>query len=346
MPDQIRCKPLFDTSPKTARIDAESEQLIQQFRSVRLSAGAQVNSVAREASQLRSVVRSACRRFGSITLADLCADPHRLSDALSFPPTEIARSTARARVVAVQRFLAVIGLRLELNHQAILRQVVDLLPISPGAGWHRTGVLQVGAQTRRRVRGPTLSPTDLADIVSAAASVPDSRGIRDRALVALHCFSGLRPHEIAALAWEDVTNAVSAPQRVDLRIKVARAGGVSAIPLSPAAAEPLRAWASYCRKHGSKLLGPVFNSPRNAGAALSERASREIVRAACFRAGFPAVESVSLRSACAYWLSSQQLQPHQIAQIMGIARVQTIDRLLKRHMALDAQRTATSLLDR
>jgi integrase len=56
---------------------------------------------------------------------------------------------------------------------------------------------------RRWSRGPTLDVTDLRRIVDAAGAEDPGHALRDRALVALHYFSGLRPDEIVRLCWED-----------------------------------------------------------------------------------------------------------------------------------------------
>ena len=60
--------------------------------------------------------------------------------------------------------------------------------------------------------------------------------------------------------------------------------------------------------------------------------------AACRGAGLPAAESAELRAGCAHWLRSLGLSEHEVAAVLGLARVRSVDRLLRRHAALDAQR--------
>ena len=62
------------------------------------------------------------------------------------------------------------------------------------------------------------------------------------------------------------------------------------------------------------------------------------------RAGLPSVDAATLRSACAHWLRSQGLSDHEVAAVLGLARVRSVDRLLQRHTALDAQRTVREIL--
>jgi hypothetical protein len=85
---------------------------------------------------------------------------------------------------------------------------------------------------------------------------------------------------------------------------------------------------------------------RASNTALRYRAARNIVRAACYKAGLPTLESIDLRCGCAYWHHAQGLSDHEIAQIMGISYVRTIDRLLRRHLELDAQREMRRALNR
>ena len=69
-----------------------------------------------------------------------------------------------------------------------------------------------------------------------------------------------------------------------------------------------------------------------------------MLRAACLRAGLPPVEAAALRAACARWLRAQGLSDHEVAAVLGLARVRSVDRLLRHHAALDAQRAVNETL--
>jgi integrase len=325
-------------SPPRVPLEEDSERLLQAFRQARLESGGTLASVSREVWQLRSIVRVGCHMHGATTLATLVKNPSGLAAALSHPPTEIARSTARARVVAALRFIQTMGPQLGLDSPVLVDEVIRHLPTRPTAGWHRTGMLQVGTQARRRPRGPTLYPEDLGRLVDAAAATPGERGARDRALVALHCYSGLHPGEIVALRWEDMASAILAPGRSTIQIRVIRSGVSVVQPLPTAASVPLRAWARSAQAAGSELTGHVFVRTLRSGKPLSYRTAREVVRTSCVRAGLPSIESHNLRSACAYWLRSQGLSHHEIAKVLCVTRVRTIDRMLAFHVRLDALR--------
>jgi hypothetical protein len=71
-----------------------------------------------------------------------------------------------------------------------------------------------------------------------------------------------------------------------------------------------------------------------------------VLQVACRRAGLPTVESITLLAACAHWLRSQGLSDHEVAQVLGLARVRSVDRLLQGHAAIDAQRIVREILVR
>jgi len=69
-----------------------------------------------------------------------------------------------------------------------------------------------------------------------------------------------------------------------------------------------------------------------------------VLQNACRRTGLPAVESAALRAAFTHWLRGQGLSDHEAAAVLGLARVKSVDRLLRHHAALDAQRAVREKL--
>ncbi len=76
------------------------------------------------------------------------------------------------------------------------------------------------------------------------------------------------------------------------------------------------------------------------GETLTDRQVRRIVLAACSAAGFPHAARSTLMSASAAYLSAAGLRDHDVAFALGIADMRTINRLLKPHRKLAAQRQA------
>jgi integrase len=326
--------------------DADSEQLLARFRDSRLAEGAHAQSVRREVSQLRAVMREASSRGQRVTLRALLADLDLIARVLCEPAAPISRSTGRARLLAVQRFVRVMGRTVGRSPARDIEALDACLPARRASGWHMTGMLVGGSPGRTRRRGPTLEAADLRRIVDAAGHRDGVFPIRDQALVALHCFSGLRPEEIARLRWGDLATELAANGRYGLTATVGRAGRRVTLLLPGPAADPLQDMARAVGGTVESLNGPVFCAREVPSRPLSYRAIRDVLQDAFHRTGLPHIDAAGLRAACAYWLRTQGLSDHEIAAVLGLARVRSIDRLLRNHAALDAQRTVREHLDR
>lgn len=332
--------PLFSADrPPLDQPDADSEQLLASFRDARLAEGAHAQSGRREVSQLRALMREAGSAGEPGTLRELVADLDLLPRVLSEPRATIARSTGRARLLAVQRFIRLMGRTLGRDPIADLAALDARLPARRPNGWHTTGTLVGGAPGRRRRRGPTLDAADLRRIVDAAGDREGAYAIRDRALVALHCFSGLRPEEIARLRWNDLATELSANGRYGLTATVERRGRRMALLLPAPAADSIHDLARTVGGTVESLTGPVFCARDIPNRPLSYRAIRDVLQDVFHRTGLPHIDAAGLRAACAYGLRAQGLSDHEIAAVLGLARVRSIDRLLRNHASLDAQRT-------
>lgn len=325
----------------------ETEQLLKEFRQARCAARAHPKSVRREVSQLRSLARDAELRDEPSTLGALASDMALVARLLLDPPRPIARATGRARLVAVQRFVLFASPLLGLDAAAQLDRLDRLLPATRSSGWHDAGTIVSGAVGRRRRLRPTLEAADLERIVGKVATAESGAHTRrDTALVAMSCFSGLRPEEIAALCWDQVSRECSPGGQAEVRILVSRGGGQVRIPVPPIAAHALAGVAASLESNLGHLSGPVFRARGRGGRALGYRTVRSIVSEACSRAGYPGTEAADLRSAFAASLKAKGLSDHEVAEVLGLARVRSVDRLLRRHRELQAQRRVREILDR
>jgi len=336
--------PNTDAAPAEARSpDAGTERLLAAFRDERLAQEASHQSVRREVSQLRAVVREAHAVDPSVSLRALFSDLGLIARTLSEPLAPIARATGRARLLAVQRFIQLMGRTLGRDPETDLAALDALLPARRSTGWHTGGTLVAGTSGRRRRRGPTLDGADLHRLVNAAGSGTTAQAARDRALVALHCFTGLRPEEVVRLRWEHLSTELAASGHYALTATVERRGRQVSLLLPSPAADALTALAANAQNCES-LSGPVFRAFCTSDKPLSYRAARDVLQDACRQAGLPTVESTALRSACAHWPRSQGLSDHEVAAVLGLARVCSVDRLLGRHVALDAQRAVREVV--
>jgi integrase len=270
--------------------------------------------------------------------------PDLVAQALMVPGRPIAESTGRGRLVALRRFVRFLAPLVECDAVTLLDTLDRLLPANRPAGWHTTGIVLAGSRTRRR-RGPTLEAEHLHALVRAAGTSEEGRhAVRDRAIVALHCWSGLRPEEIVALRWEALSVGRTSRDELRYAVTIYRDGQDITMPMSEPAIDPLE---SLAIEHGGwigLLSGYVFQPHRREDRPLSYRAAREVLRAACSSAGLPAVDAVLLRAAFAAWLKSRGLSDHEVALMLGLRRVRSVDRLLLRHAQLSAQRRVREIL--
>jgi len=280
------------------------------------------------------------------SLRALFADIRLLARVVCEPRVPIARSTGHARLLAIQRVLHIIAPMLGRDPVADLARLDDLLPARRATGWHTSGAIVAGTPGRQRRRGPTLDAADLRRIVDAAGTGASGRAPRDRALVALHCFSGLRPEEIVRLHWPDLTTELTANGHYGLMVGVVRSDRQVRLILPGPAADAIEAFARGVGATIESLSGPVFCSRGAAGHALSYRAARDVLQEACQRAGLPTVDSAALRAGCAHWLRSQGLSDHEVAAVLGLARVRSVARLLRHHTTLNTQRVVREVLER
>lgn len=227
-------------------------------------------------------------------LAKLVVDMRGVARVLSEPRTMVARSTGRARLLAIQRFICTIGPGLGVEPDETLRALDASLPAGPARAWHRTEIRIAGATGRRR-RGPSLGPLNLERIVEMAAHEDDIfRTARDRALVALHCFSGLRPGEIAQLQWADLVADAPGSRGRTLIATVERNGVRVALPILGPAMHALVHLAYHVGGTTSGRQGPVFRATEQRPDPISYRAVRKIVVRSCARAGLPCAEAADL----------------------------------------------------
>ncbi len=319
-------------------LDAESERLLQSFGAGRLNEGASRRSVLRETSQLRSISRECGSPGRPLPLAAVFADVALIGRVLREPGAPISRSTGRSRLRAAQRFMRVVSPRLGRDPAVDVASLDALLPARPTPSWHSAGTLVAGEIGRRRRRGPTLDGVDLRRIVDAAGERGGGSAVRDRALTAALCFSGLRIEEAIALRWEDLATRLTPMGYYGLTAAVERRGRWLRLPLPGPSADALEALRESVDRAGEEPSGHLFRTSRRPDRPLGYRAARNVLVEACRRAGLPPAESSELRAGCAHWLRAQGLSEHEVASVLGLARVRSVDRLLARHAALDAQR--------
>jgi integrase len=186
----------------------------------------------------------------------------------------------------------------------------------------------------------TLYPADLCRIVGTPSPTSSYRTARDRAIVALASFSGLLADEMVSLTRGQVTTH----HRSDcIVVEVVRAGCPLQLPVARPGAEPLFALLSTYGPSEQQPTLPLYRRTEKDERSLSLQALRAIIRGRCEAAGLRHVTAASLHAAFAYWLRIQGLSDHEVAAVLGLRRVRSLDRLFAGHKALDAQRQVREL---
>lgn len=322
----------LDAVPSSGRLDAESETFLERYakhyRGVR-SDGA----IRGEVSQLRSVVREAARQGCGRTLAQVLSDTSALAAVLTMPSRRPSSTTAMIRLGAINA-----ALFLRFGDEEGRRQIEALdeaLPRRAGAEWYRSGVVLAGERKRRRPQSPTVEPDDLRRIIDAAAAGRRAAtALRDCLLVAVQCFSGLDAGEIRLLRWSDLRWESEAES---WSVSVIRRGERTHLAIfGPAASLLIRR-----RLEAPAASEYVFSNSR--GDPLTARQARRIVLNACTKAGFPHASRSTLVSAAAAYLTTEGFRDHELAIVLGVSDMRTVNRLLRPHQVLDAQRRAPRL---
>ena len=134
--------------PRRGALDPRSEALLARYRELRLGGSGHPRTVARETSQLRSLVRE----LGTTgTLPAVFQDAATLARLLLEPSALFSASTGRCRLVAAQRFMRLCGGQVGIvDVEQFLYDLDSLLPARTRRDWHSAGTIVAGTRSRRR----------------------------------------------------------------------------------------------------------------------------------------------------------------------------------------------------
>ena len=338
----MRRVPLFEIADRNSDVtnvsaptDNRWEYLLRLFLQRRSKEACDDDTARKEIAQLRSLARLAYRK--DFTPETVFRHPSLLADVLLHPSAAIVKSTGHARLIAAQRFIKLCGAEISIQDpDSFLDSLHAELPNQGGAQWNNAGTIVAGGKSTKRSQNPTLLPSHLNLIVSGSFPGSSYRHIRNRALVAAYCFTGLRPEEIVSLTVRQLL------QMRESRLTYAeiwRNGTPLRLPIIDDAAFHIRVHLASQSQDGY-----IFARSRSHPTPLTVRAARNIVQEACFRVGLPAMTSTELRSSFAFLLKGRNCSDHEVAWVLGLKQVRTVDRLLARHLELDAQRAVHEFL--
>src|SRR5665811_88994 len=162
----------------------------------------------------------------------------------------------------------------------------------------------------------------------ALLSAPDAtttKGLRDRAIIAVLLGCGLRRSEVAALTVPHVQQRDGRWCIVDL---VGKHGRVRTIPMPTWVKVAQDAWTSAASVADGYVFRPVNRAGKAQGVGLSEKVIWQLLQGYAAAAGVPGIAPHDLRRTCAKLCRAAGGELEQIQLLLGHASVQTTERHL------------------
>ena len=159
-------------------------------------------------------------------------------------------------------------------------------------------------------------------------NTPDTtttKGLRDRAILAVLLGCGLRRSEVAALTVGHVQQRDGRWCIVDL---VGKHGRVRTIPMPTWVKVATDAWTSVASITDGYVFRPVNRGGQAQGAGLSEKVVWQLLQGYATAAGVPGIAPHDLRRSCAKMCRAAGGELEQIQLLLGHASVQTTERYL------------------
>jgi len=324
--------------------DEGSLTLLQRYTEGRLQSGSKpaASTVRTECDYLRGMVFASISLGGPTTLEALRDDPQTVAKILrEWPRTRGTLNTMLAAMLRLIDFTVD-----DVPEAERLKEQVQAGLYPRPSGNRSWNVLPrtVGGSRRVQRRRPVLSQADILKIVDAAsvASPDDETVLRDRAIVALACWSGISPYELPTLRWEQLLghrSTAEAPWCATIH-DVAHHGRLVCIPVVEDAAPYLRDLVAAASMGRGRLSGYMFRRSRGKEHPLTYSMTRRIVRLAVQNAGLPACDDTTLKRAYATYLKQRGLNDYAIRDALGLKTMASVESHLLQHRWSAAQRVA------
>jgi site-specific recombinase XerD len=187
------------------------------------------------------------------------------------------------------------------------------------------GIARVKGVASKGIRLGNWLSVQQAQKLLNAPDATTTKGLRDRAILAVLLGCGLHRSEVAALTMNHVQQRDGRWCIVDL---VGKHGRVRTIPMPTWVRVAIEAWTGT----GSITDGPVFRPVNRGGdvqvAALSEKVVWQLLQGYAAAAGVPGIAPHDLRRTCAKLCRAAGGELEQIQLLLGHASVQTTERYL------------------
>jgi site-specific recombinase XerD len=187
------------------------------------------------------------------------------------------------------------------------------------------GIARVKSAKSMGVRTGNWLSLKQAQALLNAPDITTTKGLRDRAILAVLLGCGLRRSEVAALTFTHVQQRDGRWCIVDL---LGKHGRIRTIPMPTWVKVAIDAWAAAAGVTDGAVFRPVNRGDQVQGTALSEKVVWQLLHGYAAAAGVPGIAPHDLRRSCAKMCRAAGGELEQIQLLLGHASVQTTERYL------------------
>src|SRR5450759_4302601 len=188
-----------------------------------------------------------------------------------------------------------------------------------------SGITRVKGVASKGVRVGNWLSVQQAQKLLNAPDATTTKGLRDRAILAVLLGCGLRRSEVAALTFGHVQQRDGRWCIVDL---VGKPGRVRTIPMPTWVKVATDAWTSAAAVDDGYVFRPVNRGGKAQGVCLSEKVVWQLLQPYAAAAGVPGIALHDCRRTCAKLCRAAGGELEQIQLLLGHASVQTTERYL------------------
>ena len=188
-----------------------------------------------------------------------------------------------------------------------------------------SGITRVKGVASKGVRLGNWLSMKQAQMLLNTPNATTTKGLRDRAILAVLLGCGLRRSEVAALTFAHVQQRDGRWCIVDL---VGKHGRVRTIPMPTWVKVAIDAWTAAAKITAGPVFRPVNRGDQGQETALNEKVIWQLLRPYAAAAGVPGIAPHDCRRTCAKLCRAAGGELEQIQLLLGHASVQTTERYL------------------
>jgi len=187
------------------------------------------------------------------------------------------------------------------------------------------GITRVKGVSSKGVRLGNWLTAKQAQAFLNAPDTTTSKGLRDRAILAVLLGCGLRRSEVAALTFNHIQQRDGRWCIVDL---LGKHGRIRTIPMPTWVKVAIDAWTSAAGVVDGQVFHPVNRADEVQATPLSEKVVWQLLQKYAAAVGVPGIAPHDLRRTCAKLCRAAGGELEQIQLLLGHASVQTTERYL------------------